>query len=407
MRPAAGVAQVGEVAALVAAAQDREHGPSKASRLFRAASTLVALESLKKRDAADLGHALEHVLDAAEARPRPGRWRRRGAPSSRAAAAAASRSPARCAPGSRTEARVKSVSVRPSRRSRASPSSKYATRPLSPRAADADAAIRAALNRHEPRLRAAGQRKHARRRRRSPPPSRRPVWFAKMRALASRVVLEAGVAVEVVGREVQEHRDLGWNVSVPSSWKLETSSRRPSPCVGALEQAVSGLADVAADPHVLARLAQHRAQGGGGGGLALGARDGRHRARDVPVGRAPARRSPARRRAAPPPAPAVPGHARETPRPARRPVKVRRRCPPSSRRTPCSLEAQGLRLELPRRLPVGGHDARPAPREEARRRDPRPRQTDDHDGFPLQLHGDLHTVLASRGRSSSTSASAW
>ena len=33
------------------------------------------------------------------------------------------------------------------------------------------------------------------------------------------------------------------------------------------------------------------------------------------------------------------------------------------------LQAQDLRRELPRPLPVGGHDARPVPRAEARRRD--------------------------------------
>src|SRR5688572_1777460 len=61
----------------------------------------------------------------------------------------------------------------------------------------------------------------------------------------------------------------------------------------------------------------------------------------------------------------------------------------------CQLQCLFRKVGL--RLPVGGHDRAPPPREEPRRRDPRPRQTHDHDGLPLQVHGVLmNPLLAAR-----------
>ncbi len=50
------------------------------------------------------------------------------------------------------------------------------------------------------------------------------VWFAKMRALACRVLVERRVPIEVVGDRFSSTAIHGWNVSVVSSWKLLTST---------------------------------------------------------------------------------------------------------------------------------------------------------------------------------------
>ena len=51
-----------------------------------------------------------------------------------------------------------------------------------------------------------------------------PVLRGKDALLGQRIVFEGAMPVEMVGRDVQNDRDAGWNCSVLSSWKLETSS---------------------------------------------------------------------------------------------------------------------------------------------------------------------------------------
>ena len=169
-----------------------------------------------------------------------------------------------------------------------------------------------------------------------------------------------------------------------------SSRPRPRRSVASVDPSTSAderLPDVAAHAHVAARARaawprgrrwwwtcpwcrSPRPRGPAGGGRPARSRPGRA----LPP------RAPPRARAAPR---ARPG----TPRPSRRAAKVSRRCPPSSSRTPSGFEPHDLRLKLPRRLAIRCHHRVPPPREELRRRNPRPREPDDHDGMPRHSHG--------------------
>jgi hypothetical protein len=196
------------------------------------------------------------------------------------------------------------------------------------------------------------------------------------------------MTVEVVGGEVQEDghvRPEGVRPFELEAGDLEHESGR----VGrAVHDPGDGLADVAAHAHVPARLAQHRAQGRRRRGLALGARDRGHRA----LQQAEAQLELGHHRYARGVRGPQLGHGGRDARRHHDHRGARERLHPvAAEFQPHALllQVQDLRRELPRPLPVGGHDLRPPPRAERSGRDPRPRHPDHHDLFALQFQGAL------------------
>ena len=316
-----------------------------------------------------LGHALQHVLDARRTRATARRIAAAGAPRSRAAARRGQQVQREVLAGQpdvgameehvlarrrRPEAGVRRAKNAPPRR----------------------AGCRSGCTRARPARAAAA------------PPGRRAfttaqsssVWLPKIRALAAAYSSKLAWRSRWSAERFRNTATFGWKVSVPSSWKLDTSSTKVVSSVAPSTRPVTASPDVAAHAHVAAGLAQHRAQRGGGGGLALGARHRRHRARDVSGRPAPARPctgTPAARAAA------SSGRSRGTPgdtTTSAAPVKVSgfvvAPAPGGPRRRSA---AQGLFRGAP--PPASGRwpRPRPPPREEPRRRDPRPRQTHDDD----------------------------
>ena len=196
-----------------------------------------------------------------------------GAPSRRAAQPAASRSAARCAPGTRSEASGNSVSTRPSRQSRASPASKYAS--------------------------SCG----------APPGGRAPAWNGSSRAPAGAgqrqdlrvVAVHDGPVVRAAGcgtrapwprrrrRSSRAGRDgrprgsgtrraAGGRCRSPRAGSWTPRARRASPRVAPSSSPLSGAPMLPPTRTSRPALAQHRPERRRRGGLALGARDGRHAA---------------------------------------------------------------------------------------------------------------------------------
>ena len=95
-----------------------------------------------------------------------------------------------------------------------------------------------------------------------------------MRSLAQGVVFKAAVAVEVVGRDVEDDGDGG--VELLSRFELEAGDFEDGPggVGGFVDEGDDGHADVAADEGGNAGLLQDFAEQRGGGGLAVGAGDG-------------------------------------------------------------------------------------------------------------------------------------
>ena len=92
--------------------------------------------------------------------------------------------------------------------------------------------------------------------------------------LGQRVVLESAVAVEVVGRDVEDDGDVGMELLRAFELKAGNLEHRPG-LVGALvDEGHDRHADVAADQGGNAGLFQDFAEQRGGGGFAVGAGDG-------------------------------------------------------------------------------------------------------------------------------------
>ena len=241
------------------------------------------------------------------------------------------------------------------------------------------------MERHLPRATLAGEREDAR----VVGVHDRPVLLglvAEDACLGPRVILEARMAVEVVGREVEEHGHAG--MEGLGAFELEARdlededglARRP------LHEAGHRGADVAAHAHVLARLLQHRAQRRRRRRLALGAGDRGHRAREAPEAQLQLRDHFDAGLSCGHQLGQIPRHARRHDDEAG--ARQRRRVVPAQRQPRALLlQCRHLRRKLRRRLAIGGHHPRPAPEEKLRRRHPRPRHPENHRALALQLHG--------------------
>ena len=280
-----------------------------------------------------------------------------GAPIRRAAVAAASRSSARCSPGTRTSARRKEL-VALVRRGAAT---LVALEELAPRDRRGHA-LR--VERHLPRARpaapatstAGSSRVHHR-------PVARRSGSRKMRALAARVLLERRRGGRGGRRRGSGRRPpADGRCRCPPAGSSTPRARTRCRAVAPSRRPVTACPMLPPTRTSRARLAQHRAERGGGRRLALGAGDRRHRSRgwsgspssSSAITGTPAR---ARRRQLAAGPRARPGDTTTSVGA----VNVSSRCAPSSSRTPSSRQAQRLLRQLRRRLAVGGHDPR-APR---------------------------------------------
>jgi hypothetical protein len=194
----------------------------------------------------------------------------------------------------------------------------------------------------------------------------------------------------VVGGEVEPDRHLG--VEALGAFELEARhlDREDRGLGRALDEADERRADVPTHPDVPARRAQHRAEGGGRGRLALGTGDGGNPTPEVSEGELDLGHHLRPRLTRGLELGALPRHpgrhhdhrgAGERLRPV----------PPEIESHSEAAQAQNLLRKLPFVLEVRRHHRRPLPGEELRRRHPRPREPDDHDGHPLQSHGVLIT----------------
>ena len=183
------------------------------------------------------------------------------------------------------------------------------------------------------------------------------------------VLVYVAVAIEMVGREVQEYGQSGTKRLGALELEARDLEREDGPLAGLVQQARHGRADVASYAHVPARRRQHRPQRGGRRRLALGPGHRRDRPFDEPIRQLELpdhrhARRPRRQKLG-----LVPGHTgrddhhlggRE--RGFAMPAELQAHAQPR--------QLEGLDGDLVRRLAVGGHDARAAGGEKARRRDP-------------------------------------
>ena len=214
-------------------------GPSKAWRLFRAASTLVALESLKKRTPSHLGHQLEDVLHATEGVDRAGDGVGGGAQEPRGDGGgqqvAGEVGPRQPRLGPLEERLVdllrERASTRATRPSKYAEPSRLRVRGRSLAGAEQDTS-RASAARASPSRPASSAFTTA---------QSSAVWLRKMRAFGPGVVLEARVAVQMVGGEVQEDRHLRPEASrSPRAGSSTTSTAKTVPGRRAVEPARPG-----------------------------------------------------------------------------------------------------------------------------------------------------------------------
>jgi hypothetical protein len=221
----------------------------------------------------------------------------------------------------------------------------------------------------------------------------RPVRLVLLRedpGLRGRIGLEGGVSVQVVGGEVEPDRHLGAEAGNALELEARHLDREDRGLRRALDETDEGRPDVPAHAHVHARLPQHRAESGGRGRLALGPGD-----RDEAAPEVSERELDLGQHLRPPVTggfelgalPRHPGRHHDH----RGAGKRLRPVPPEIESYSERPQAQRILRKLRFALEIRRHHRRPPPGEKLRRRDPRTREPDDHDGHPLQSHGVLIT----------------
>ena len=110
-----------------------------------------------------------------------------------------------------------------------------------------------------------------------------------MRSLATRIVLKRAVPIEMIGRDVQDDRDLGMELARAFQLKARYLEHRPCLVAALFNQLNHRHADVAANQRRQPGLLENLADQSRRGGLAVGAGDGQdlplESARPVPLRR--------------------------------------------------------------------------------------------------------------------------